>query len=624
MRKVEERCMSGQTNDKKTKLPAKRIFAWYWKVLRTYRHVFLFAVVFYGFAAVSGSVIPPIIYKGLTDALSGTGTLTIFGHAGAWAWVTALGFNYLSTYILFRIGDIFYFRPYSRAAKDLIDFTFDRIESRSHGFFADHFSGSLVSQARRYVDAFGSLSDTIIYNIWMPIVNLVGSLIGLFIFSPPLAALFLTSMAIILLLPLPLLRKRMSFDALESEEDSKVTGRLADVITNILTVKMFASGSGERKSFREFTDRQEHSRGRAARALLHMIMLQNGLVLVFQFVGMAVSVWLWSRGTITVGTVILMQAYLMGVFSIANQFNRSVSEILRSLARASEMVEIFELPQDLTDPEHPETCRISRGSIEFRDVSFRYAGGNVVFSRFSFAVRAGEKVGLVGPSGGGKSTITKLLLRFADPQEGAVHIDGQDIRNIRQDDLRNAIAYVPQDPLLFHRSLRENIAYGDLSATEAEILSASKRAHAHEFISKLHEGYGTLVGERGVKLSGGQRQRIAIARAILKNAPILILDEATSALDSESEHAIQEALAELMKGKTAIVIAHRLSTIRRMDRIVVLGENGTVEEEGTHEDLLARNGHYAALWARQTGGFIDADPDETDPQDHPIRDVLDV
>ncbi|NTW45845.1 MAG: ABC transporter ATP-binding protein [Candidatus Moranbacteria bacterium] len=598
---------ASKKNTEPKRLPARRIFAWYWKVLRKYRRPFLFAVVSYGLAAVSGSVIPPIIYKGLTDTLSGAGSPEIFGRTGAWVWVSALGFNYLSTYVFFRLGDISYFRPYSRAAKDLVDSTFDRIESRSHGFFADHFSGSLVSQARRYVDSFGSLSDTIIYNIWMPTVNLIGSLIGLFVFSPPLAALFLTGMAIMLLLPLPLLRKRMSFDALESEEDSRVTGRLADVITNILTVKMFASGSAERKSFREFTDRQERARGMAYRALLHMIMLQNGLVLVFQFVGMAASVWLWSRGTITVGTVILMQAYLMGVFSIANQFNRSVSEILRSLARASEMVEIFELPQDLTDPERPEECRISKGRIAFRDVSFRYPGGDTVFEKFSFSVRAGEKVGLVGPSGGGKSTVTKLLLRFVDPQEGAIEIDGQDIRRIRQDDLRARIAYVPQDPLLFHRSLRENIGYGRAGASEEEMLSASRRAHADEFVARLPEGYDTLVGERGVKLSGGQRQRVAIARAILKNAPILVLDEATSALDSESEHAIQEALAELMTGKTAIVIAHRLSTIRRMDRIVVLGKDGRVEEEGTHDELLSRNGHYASLWERQTGGFIDSD-----------------
>lgn len=609
--------MSHETNNKTKNIPSWRILSWYWRVVRQYRRPFIFTVVFYGFAAVSGSVIPPVIYKGLTDSLSGQSAPSLFGHSGPWVWVVALGINFLSTYVLFRLGDISYFRPCSRVSKKLVDFTFDRIGERSYRFFSDHFSGSLVSQAKRYVDAFGSLSDTILYNIWMPIINLIGSLIGLFLFSPPLAALFFVGMMFILLVPLPLIRRRMSFDTLESEEDSKVTGRISDVIANILTVKIFSSTERERSSFREFSDRQERARGKAYAALLHMIMVQNGLVLLFQFVGIAVSVRLWSQGTITVGTVVLMQAYLMGVFSIANQFNRSISEILRSLARASEMVEIFELPQDLVDPEQPEESRISDGAIAFRDVSFRYAGGDSVFSHFDFSVRSGEKVGLVGPSGGGKSTITKLLLRFADPQEGGVYIDGQDIRNIRQDDLRSAIAYVPQDPLLFHRSLLENISYGDPDASEDDVMSASRRAHADDFILRLQQGYGTLVGERGVKLSGGQRQRVAIARAILKNAPILVLDEATSALDSESEHAIQEALVELMKGKTAIVIAHRLSTIRRMDRIVVLGEDGTIEEEGTHEELLAKNGHYAALWARQTGGFIDTDSDGNESQDHP-------
>lgn len=228
-----------------------------------------------------------------------------------------------------------------------------------------------------------------------------------------------------------------------------------------------------------------------------------------------------------------------------------------------------------------------------------------MYSNIFHSLKKGEKVGLVGPSGGGKSTITKLLLRFVDPQNGEICIDGQNIRNIRQDDLRSHIAYVPQEPLLFHRSIRENIAYGKFDATDVEVTDAAKKAEAHDFIARLPKGYDTLVGERGVKLSGGERQRIAIARAILKNAPVLVLDEATSALDSESEHAIQLALDDLMEGKTAMVIAHRLSTIRRLDRIVVLNRDGKIEEEGTHEDLLKHGGLYAKLWSKQTGGFLE-------------------
>ncbi|NTV55062.1 MAG: ABC transporter ATP-binding protein [Candidatus Moranbacteria bacterium] len=613
--------MSPDTKKSASRLPAKKILSWYWRVARRYRFKMLGALSAYGIGSVISNAGMPIVLKRIIDIVTGG----VNGPIDAmWKLFLLLAASQLSVYLLFRLGDFFYFLSQSRALRDLSRFTFDQLHRHSYEFFSNRFSGSLVSQARRFVDAFETIEDVAVWTFWLSGIRLASMLAVLWYYLPSLGFLFLFSIILVVAVGSPFLRVQQKRNAEEAAENTKVTGRFADVVSNILNVKLFSASESEKEAYREYTEREEHARRKAVVSFIRFSAVQNGSAISLQIGVFAYSLYAWSKGEISPGMVVIVQTYVTGIWSLVWDLSNSISRMLKAFANASEMVEIFELPQDLTDPEHPETCRISRGSIEFRDVSFRYAGGNVVFSRFSFAVRAGEKVGLVGPSGGGKSTITKLLLRFADPQEGAVHIDGQDIRNIRQDDLRNAIAYVPQDPLLFHRSLRENIAYGDPSATEAEILSASKRAHAHEFISKLHEGYGTLVGERGVKLSGGQRQRIAIARAILKNAPILILDEATSALDSESEHAIQEALAELMKGKTAIVIAHRLSTIRRMDRIVVLGENGTVEEEGTHEDLLARNGHYAALWARQTGGFIDADPDETDPQDHPIRDVLDV
>ena len=278
---------------------------------------------------------------------------------------------------------------------------------------------------------------------------------------------------------------------------------------------------------------------------------------------------------------------------------------MQALTEMQEIVDIFELAPDILDPQNPELSKIANGLITFDKMSFGYEGGTGVFKDFNLVIKPGERIGLVGHSGAGKSTITKLLLRFVDVKTGSITVDGQDIRAIKQDDLRGAISYVPQESVLFHRTIRENIAYGKPDATEEEIIDAARKAHAHEFVSQLPQGYDTLVGERGVKLSGGERQRVAIARAMLKNVPILILDEATSSLDSISEQYIQEAFNELMKGKTTIVIAHRLSTIQKMDRIIVL-ENGAIAEEGTHQKLLKKkNGIYADLWNHQVGGFIE-------------------
>jgi ATP-binding cassette subfamily B protein len=274
---------------------------------------------------------------------------------------------------------------------------------------------------------------------------------------------------------------------------------------------------------------------------------------------------------------------------------------------ASPMTEILLEQPEIKDAADAHPLQVSQGSIDIDDVDFHYNDtkrDSRVFDQLSLHVKAGEKIGLVGPSGGGKSTLTRLLLRFEDIKDGTISIDGQDIAGATQESLRQAIAYVPQEPLLFHRTIAENIAYGKPEASRQEIEKAAKQAHAHDFIAKLDDGYDTVVGERGVKLSGGQRQRIAIARAILKDAPILILDEATSALDSESEVFIQEALWKLMQGRTTLVIAHRLSTIQRMDRIIVL-EDGRISEQGSHQQLVKRKGTYAKLWKHQSGGFID-------------------
>lgn len=588
--------------EEKKLMPIGKIVSWYWKVVGKYRWRFLGAFVFYGIAIICTDILPPLIYKNIVDIISRE---SLIGRDGVWFWLFVLGGVFLVSYVSYRIGDVLQIFSQSQAMRDISCFSFERLQFRSYRFFANTFSGSLVSQVRRYTDAFSDLHDTVTYSLWMQGIVLLGTFLGIFFFSPLLALLFLFGVIVISLVTIPLLKQRWKYDDLEFEEDSKVTGRLSDVIANILTVKVFSGHFHEKRVFKEYADRQERARSRAWKFFIFMAAVQNGLAMILQFSGLFLSVWLWFRGEITVGTVVLVQTYLLNIFGMVWQLTRSTSQILKSSASASEMIEIFETPIDILDPEVPEADRIREGRIEFREVSFKYSDGENVFSNFSLVIGDGEKVGLVGPSGAGKTTVTKLLLRFADPQAGEITIDGQDIRNIRQDELRSHIAYVPQDPLLFHRSIRENIAYGKPDATDEEVVAAAKKAEAHDFITRLPKGYETLVGERGVKLSGGERQRVAIAHAILKDAEILVLDEATSSLDSESEHAIQEALDDLMSGKTAVVIAHRLSTIRKLDRIVVLNQDGTIEEEGKHDELLARGGLYASLWNRQTGSFLD-------------------
>ena len=304
------------------------------------------------------------------------------------------------------------------------------------------------------------------------------------------------------------------------------------------------------------------------------------------------------------GVFVLVQSYLFSLFDILWNLGRSLGRATEAMTDMQEVVDIFDTPIDIANPNNPEILEMKEGNIEFKNVSFTYKGGISVLQDFNLIIKPGERIGLVGHSGAGKSTITKLLLRFADALEGSIVIDNQDIKNVTQNDLRKVISYVPQEPILFHRSIKENIAYSKPDATKEEIIEVAKKAHAHEFIEKLPQGYDTLVGERGIKLSGGERQRVAIARAMLKDSPILMLDEATSSLDSISEHYIQDAFNELMKGKTTIVIAHRLSTIQKMDRIIVL-DKGKIVEQGTHKELLELNGSYAELWNHQTGGFLE-------------------
>jgi len=405
----------------------------------------------------------------------------------------------------------------------------------------------------------------------------------------------------------PRLRDRSK---ISSEARSALVGRIVDSYTNILTVKLFARPRDEDNYVRDAVERHTDVFLRAQRLLTMFGTLLNVLNALLIAGAGAIAIALWLNGAVEVGTIAMVLPLTLQLTNMSRQIAVQITDLFEEIGIVQEGMITIAKPLQLVDSTEAKSLDVREGKITFEDVRFGYGRETGVLDGFSLTVRPGEKIGLVGRSGAGKSTVVNLLLRFFDLEGGRIVIDGQDISQATQESLRAQISVVTQDTSLLHRSIRENIRYGRPEASEAEIVTAAKLAHAEEFIHQLEDwrgrlGYDAQVGERGVKLSGGQRQRIAIARVILKNAPILVLDEATSALDSEIEAAIQQSLDTLMAGKTVIAIAHRLSTIARMDRLVVL-DHGRIVEQGTHEQLLRANGHYAALWHRQSGGFIDA------------------
>lgn len=497
---------------------------------------------------------------------------------------------------------IVYFQ--SNMMRELADFSFSKIIKNSYSFFSNRFVGSLVTKSRRFIRAFEGMHDILVFNIWGTLVVLIGVFFVLFKETIPVALIFMAFVFIYLLIVLLFIKKRMRYDIAKAAADSRVGGRLADVFSNIFALKIFSANAQEKSSFSQVTLNEEKHRNQSWYFGIKQELLQGILMLLVQSFVLYFTVKLWLAGEMTTGMVVLIQTYMVMIFERLWELGKTISKFMGSAADMKEIIDIFETKPDILDPEKPETIKIKDGKIEFKNVSFIYDSVQKVFKNFNLTIKPGERVGLVGHSGAGKSTITKLLLRFVDVSSGEIEIDGQDIRSVLQDDLRKVISFIPQEPILFHRPIRENIAYGKPDASEEEIISAAKKAHAHDFILNLQYQYNTLVGEQGVKLSGGERQRVAIARVMLRNSPILVLDEATSSLDSISESLIQDAFNELMKDKTTIVIAHRLSTIQKMDRIVVLDE-GKIAEEGTHKELLAKNGLYADLWNHQTGGFLE-------------------
>ncbi len=507
-----------------------------------------------------------------------------------------------------RINLYTWFRVMSYSLMDLDMMSFRVTMKQSSDFFANNFTGSLVTRFNRLSRSFNLIGNALIFDLNALFVQIVFASIVLFFVSPIIAVVFLVWSLFFAYSMIYLHRRKYPKARAVAEYDSHATGFVADSFTNVLSVKMFSSFNAEYKSFERLNLKRAKVRLVNMLANDHIRVFKFINVLIMEIVVIILSAKLAIEGTISIAEVILVQLYLRQLISGLWEFGKLVEKLEEAFADADEMVEIYELVPSVMDVQKPikfDDQKIS-GDISVQNVDFRYDGDNEkdVFKDININIPKGQKVGLVGPSGGGKTTLTKLLLRFMDINSGTITIDGLDISQMTQDDLRSLISYVPQEPLLFHRSIYDNIAYSNPSASKEEVLEVSRLAHAEEFILGLPNGYDTLVGERGVKLSGGQKQRIAIARAMLKKSPILLLDEATSALDSKSERYITDALNSLMQGRTTIVIAHRLSTIRKLDRIILL-KDGKVVEDGTHRQLLSEKGVYADLWTHQHGGFID-------------------
>ena len=486
---------------------------------------------------------------------------------------------------------------------------------QSLSFFSDEFAGRVTTKVMQTALAAREVLFTFIEIVpgigvyFITIVALAGGF-DLRLMLPFIAWIVLFGLAMAYFVP-----RLGKVGQEQAHARSSMTGRVTDAYTNITTVKLFSHTKREAHFARAAMEDFKNTGFRQMRLVSRFEIVNQALVAFLIFMAGGYALWLWHAGQVGTGAVAAVTAMALRVNGMSHWIMWQMASLFESIGTVQDGIATLSRVARVQDAPDAGTLRVSRGEVEFDRVYFNYNGERQVLDGLSLTVRAGEKIGLVGRSGAGKSTLINLLLRFYDLDAGHIRIDGQDIAQVTQDSLRGAIGMVTQDTSLLHRSIRDNIAYGRPDAGDAEIRQAAVHAQADGFIRELSDpqgrnGYDTMVGERGVKLSGGQRQRIAIARVMLKNAPILLLDEATSALDSEVEVAIQESLDDMMEGKTVIAIAHRLSTIAAMDRLIVM-DQGRIIEQGTHAELLARNGTYARLWRHQSGGFLAEERDET-------------
>lgn len=596
----------------------KTLLAFFWHFLKKH-WVILLMIQIFSFAWSLDHTLWPYVIMKLIDAITHfAGDKADAWHALSVPIIMGL-ILWITVEISFRLSGILSVHLFPRLEADTRMSMFDYVLDHSHLYFSNHMAGAIANKISDMPQSMTRLLQQIIH-LFLPVgLALIISTILFAQISFFFALILVGWVTVHMAICLGFSKKCDKYSYIHAEARSQLSGKIVDSLTNSTNVRLFARNRFEHEYLSLFQD-DELRKHRKSLWFIEKMKMALG-VASFLGAGLALNWYMlysWQQGNLSAGEVVFIFNTTWNITMMAWLAGLELPLLFKEIGVCRQALTIIQDLHDITDNRDAKDIKVTQGEIVFDHVTFHYLKHQNLFEDKTIQIKAGQKLGLVGFSGSGKSTFVNLILRYYDVQGGRILIDGQDISKVTQESLRQQISIIPQDPSLFHRSLMENIRYGRLDATDEEVIEASKKAHCHEFIMKMPEKYNSPVGERGIKLSGGQRQRIAIARAILKNAPILILDEATSALDSVTERKIQEGLEHLMQEHTTLVIAHRLSTLSGMDRILVFKE-GKIVEDGSHEELIRAQGHYARMWNMQAGGFLPdvSEEDEEESEDTP-------